>query len=178
MHRLISEIDEIHKEGNITLKNGETIMNINTIIYCTGYGFNFPFLNNIEGLVWDKDLIGPLFHHTFFALDPTLIFIGVPQYVASFPFFELQARWAAQFLNGNYEKALLPEKEAMLASLSRWAESRKDQPRSKFHVFVMYQWPFCNMMRDVTGTPREEPAGTVGEPCTQPGRPVDRLSGR
>jgi hypothetical protein len=47
----------------------------------------------------------------------------------------------------------------MLESVDRWAESRKDLPRSKFHAFNMYQWPFCNMMRDVTGTPRLEPPG-------------------
>ena len=45
----------------------------------------------------------------------------------------------------------------MIAYWDRWVDSRKDLPAYMFQAFNMYQWPFCNMLRDITGTTRLEP---------------------
>jgi len=77
--------------------------------------------------------------------------------IAHFPFVEIQALWVAQYLHGGFPKAQVPDQAEMLAYWDRWTESRKDLPETMFQAFNMYQWPFCNMMRDITGTPRLDP---------------------
>jgi len=81
----------------------------------------------------------------------------VPTLIAHFPLVEIQALWTAQYLHGGFEKAKLPDTAGMLAYWDRWVESRKELPATQFQAFNMYQWPFCNMLRDITGTPRLDP---------------------
>ena len=79
----------------------ETLDNIDLIVLCTGYEFDFSFLSlDKEGLIWTSKQVRPLYHHLFFALDPTLTFIGLPMITVPFPLFELQAKWAAQVYSG------------------------------------------------------------------------------
>ena len=48
----------------------------------------------------------------------------------------------------------MPGEEDMLNHAAKLEEDKKSQPPAHFHVFGLYQWPYCNMIRDVTNTPR------------------------
>ncbi|TVU41324.1 hypothetical protein EJB05_14830, partial [Eragrostis curvula] len=87
-----------------------------TVIYCTGYTYSFPFLNTGGGLqlTVEDNRVGPLYEHTFPpALAPSLSFVGVPMRIFAPWFFEAQARWVAQVLAG--KKTLPPEQDMMRA---------------------------------------------------------------
>jgi len=51
--RVKGTIDELREDGSVALTNGEVIENVDCVMLCTGYAFNYPFLNEIEGLKWD-----------------------------------------------------------------------------------------------------------------------------
>ena len=53
IYRVLGLIDELCEDGTVLLTNGDILENINTIVVCTGYAFNFPFLKEIEGLTMD-----------------------------------------------------------------------------------------------------------------------------
>lgn len=108
--------------GTILLKSGQRLSDIHRIILCTGYHFCLPFLQNyheddtaIEDasntvLVTDGTQLHNLHEHIFYIPDPTLAFIGVPFYTATFTLFEFQAMALAAVWSG---RADLPAPEIM-----------------------------------------------------------------
>lgn len=156
VERKCGTIEELKADGSVVLSNGDVLDNITTVMLCTGYSYNYKILD-VPKLEWNATSVGPLYQHQFFAHDPSLIFIGVPTLIAHFPMVELQALWAAQQLAGNFEKAMLPDEEGMLKYWENWKEARKDLGPAMFQAFNMYQWPFANMLRDITGTARLDP---------------------
>ena len=50
-----------------------------TVIYCTGYNYAFPFLDTEGAVTVDDNRVGPLFEHVFPpSLAPSLSFVGIP----------------------------------------------------------------------------------------------------
>jgi ACS family pantothenate transporter-like MFS transporter len=108
---------------NITLKNGSTLCNIHAIIICTGYHTTLPFLPTHYSpantpptaaspttLITDGIQLHNLHKDIFYIPDPTLLFIGVPYFTATFTLFEFQAMVAAKVVSG---KVQLPAEEEM-----------------------------------------------------------------
>ena len=108
--------------ATVTLKSGAKICDIHNVILCTGYHLTLPFLPHLHSdetpvdkademlLVTDGTQFHNLHKDIFYLHDPTLIFIGVPFFTATFTLFEFQAMVVAKVLSG---QAKLPSKEAM-----------------------------------------------------------------
>jgi hypothetical protein len=107
-----SQIERLCEDGQVTFADGSRVV-ADSIVYCTGYGYSFPFLDT-GGLVTvdDGSRVGPLYEHTFPpALAPSLSFVGVPKRVVVPRFYETQARWVAEVLSG---RRALPSSEEMM----------------------------------------------------------------
>ncbi|KAF2448552.1 pantothenate transporter [Karstenula rhodostoma CBS 690.94] len=106
----------------IKLKSGQTLCGIHDILICTGYHITVPFLPDLHSdntaavdaspttLVTDGTQIHNLHKDIFYIPDPSLVFIGVPYFTATFTLFEFQAMVAAKVLAG---KVQLPSEKAM-----------------------------------------------------------------
>ncbi|KAL2814676.1 major facilitator superfamily domain-containing protein [Aspergillus cavernicola] len=104
------------------LKSGQELCGIDTVIICTGYQFTLPFLAEYHDdrlapeeaddklLVTDGSQAHNLHKDIFYIPDPTLAFVGVPFYTATFTLFEFQALAVANVLA---EIASLPSKSEM-----------------------------------------------------------------
>lgn len=118
----LAESDPI--PSSVTLKSGQKICDIHHVILCTGYHLTLPFLPHLhsdETAVADADeatLVtdGTQFHNLhkdiFYIKDPSLAFVGVPFFTATFTLFEFQAMIVAKVMAG---QAKLPSEEAMRA---------------------------------------------------------------
>ncbi|PVI00294.1 dimethylaniline monooxygenase [Periconia macrospinosa] len=116
---------------NVTLTSGRTLCGIHHVILCTGYHITLPFLSsycspNPRGgvvvvddthdeitdttLVTDGIQIHNLHKDIFYIPDPSLVFIGVPYFTATFTLFEFQAMIAAKVVAG---KVKLPREDEM-----------------------------------------------------------------
>lgn len=51
--RVRGTIDELRADGSVLLTTGDVLENVDCVMLCTGYAFNYPFLNQVEGLKWD-----------------------------------------------------------------------------------------------------------------------------
>ncbi|CAF9921455.1 MAG: hypothetical protein ALECFALPRED_001807 [Alectoria fallacina] len=103
--------------GRIVLKDGRELTNIHRIIFCTGYHMTLPFLPQFHSdatpvheanstvLITDGTQVHNLHKDIFYIPDPTLIFIGIPFFTATFTLFEFQAMAVAAVLTGT---AVLP----------------------------------------------------------------------
>ncbi|OKL61241.1 hypothetical protein UA08_03109 [Talaromyces atroroseus] len=110
--------------GTVTLANGQVLENIDRVIVATGYQFSLPFLSEYHRddqapeqaddlvLVTDGLQLHNLHKDIFYIPDPTLTFVGVPFYTATFSLFEFQAIAVAAFLSDN---AKLPADSVMRA---------------------------------------------------------------
>ena len=110
------------KPGSVTLKDGRVIKDIERVILCTGYYFSYPFLLDRHEdftlpqdasdtvLVTDGAQVHNLHKDIFYIPDPTLAFVGVPFYTATFTLFEYQAIVVAAVFSDN---AWLPKEDDM-----------------------------------------------------------------
>ncbi|TVY45934.1 Flavin-containing monooxygenase [Lachnellula occidentalis] len=110
------------KPGGVTLKDGQVLTDIDRVIVCTGYHFSLPFLRSFHSdstaadkandtvLVTDGTQMHNLHKDLFYIPDPTLAFVGVPFYTATFSFFEFQAIAVAAVFSG---RAWLPTEAEM-----------------------------------------------------------------
>ena len=108
--------------STLTLKSGETICGVHDILVCTGYHITVPFLPELHSdntlaadaspttLVTDGLQLHNLHKDIFYIPDPSLIFVGVPYFTATFTLFEFQAMVVAKVVAGRVK---LPSEEAM-----------------------------------------------------------------
>lgn len=110
--------------ATVTLADGQVLEGIDRVIVATGYQFSLPFLAGYHSddadpqaadgrvLVTDGLQLHNLHKDIFYIPDPTLSFVGVPFYTATFSLFEFQAIAVAAYLSG---QSTLPSEEAMRA---------------------------------------------------------------
>ncbi|CDM31473.1 hypothetical protein DTO006G1_8800 [Penicillium roqueforti] len=152
-----------HLPLTVHLKSGETLHGIDTIILCTGYQMALPFLDeyndytssaaeaNDTVLVTDGTQVHNLHQDIFYIPDPTLAFVGIPFYTATFSLFEFQAIAVTAFLSG---VAQLPS----TASLRTEYENRvkeKGLGRS-FHSLKDKEQPYVEELIKWVNTGRAE----------------------
>ncbi|KAK4257224.1 hypothetical protein QN277_006839 [Acacia crassicarpa] len=147
------QIDSLQEDGRVLFVDGSCII-ADTILYCTGYSYAFPFLDTKGMVVVDDDRVGPLYEHTFPpSLAPSLTFIGIPRKLIGFPFFESQAIWIAQLLSG---KRVLPSREEMLESIKEFYHSRDIAGIPKHNTHDIANFEYCDKYGDCIGFPRLE----------------------
>jgi lysine/ornithine N-monooxygenase len=140
-----SGLDDI-RDAVIELQDGSEITNIDYVIVCTGYVFNFHFLEELHNdphvngklqtnvddehvLVKDGAQVFNLHKDIFYIPNPTLSFVGVPFHIATFSLFEFQSYTIARVYS---DSAKLPTEEAMRAE---WRErARQKGAGREFHA--------------------------------------------
>lgn len=92
----------------------DTTSDIDIVIYCTGFLYNFPFLSKECGIVVDDNHVRPLYKHLINIEFPTMCLVGLPFYVCAFSMFDLQARFYFETALGTVP---LPTKREMLREM-------------------------------------------------------------
>ncbi|XP_022885168.1 flavin-containing monooxygenase FMO GS-OX-like 9 [Olea europaea var. sylvestris] len=147
------QIDSLHEDGRVLFIDGSWLI-ADTIIYCTGYSYSFPFLDTKGIVVVDDDRVGPLYEHTFPpSLAPSLSFIGIPRKLIGFPFFECQAKWISQLLSG---KRTLPSWDEMMQSIEEFYHSRDVAGIPKHNTHDLADFEYCDKYADYIGFPHLE----------------------
>ena len=106
-------IHEIREDGLVYFTD-DTSIAVDAIVLCTGYHYDYPFLQNVRDIIDVRDgrAVFPLYQYFFSINDPSLAFIGLSYNVVPFPMFYLQAQWYANVFS---DKIALPSKEEMNA---------------------------------------------------------------
>mmetsp|Transcript_19767 Transcript_19767/g.31396 ORF Transcript_19767/g.31396 Transcript_19767/m.31396 type:complete len:244 (-) Transcript_19767:403-1134(-) len=115
---------------------------LDAIVFCTGYDYRFPFLDDDVGVCVEGRAVTPLYRHMYYTKDPSLVFIGLPWKVAPFPLFDCQTRHAAKSLTGAIQ---LPDKKKMEEERLRDEKRRFEElklPHRYYHQFGDMQWDY------------------------------------
>ncbi len=111
------------------------------IIYATGYKITFPFFEPSLLRVEDNDF--PLFKRAFVPDIDNLIFVGFAQAIPSIiKFVEIQTRWLAAYVDGQYALPPVPEMQRIMLQDQRQANAH--YVSTKRHTMQvdtrLYEW--------------------------------------
>jgi hypothetical protein len=155
---------------SVILVDGTILKDIDRVVICTGYLFTLPFLLGLHDdsitpehandtvLITDGTQMHNLHKDIFYIPDPTLAFVGIPFYTATFSFFELQAIAVAAVFSG---RAWVPSEQEMRIEYAERVK-RKGSGRalhnlkgvSVEYVDELVEW--LNAHAEVTGAEKVE----------------------
>ena len=132
------------EQDRVYLSNGQHIDGVQMFLFCTGYRYAFPFLDESLAMVCNNHVQG-LYRQLVAIARPTLAFIGLPFRIVPFPLFQRQARWFAGYLGGDF---VLPSAAARQrdhdAEVSR--QRAAGLPRRHFHLLGDGQIDYLNRL--------------------------------
>lgn len=74
----VSVVENLVKfDGHDFVLEDNTKINADVLIYCTGYVYNFPFLDESSGIVADRQKLYPLVRNFINKEHPSMAFIGL-----------------------------------------------------------------------------------------------------
>ncbi|KAL7469752.1 hypothetical protein ACHAXS_009998 [Conticribra weissflogii] len=155
--------------------------NVDALIFCSGYDYDFPFINDKSNLELSfppgERRVQPLYEQLWHAKYPSVSFVGLPHSVVPFPLFELQANAVvSQILmrssssssssssspltekkkEGSNEEAavpLPPPSERMEQARLDAASGGPESPGrvQDTHFLGSHQWDYCRNMAKMGG---------------------------
>ncbi len=162
--------DDPDTPDSVTLVDGTVLNDIDRVVICTGYLFTLPFLLDLHNdsitpeqandtvLITDGTQVHNLHKDIFYIPDPTIAFVGIPFYTATFSFFEFQAIAVAAVFSG---RAWVPSQQEMRTEYAERVK-RKGSGRalhnlkgiSVEYVDELVEW--LNAHAEVTGAEKVE----------------------
>ena len=124
--------------GEFKFEDGDGL-EVDCVIYCTGYRHTFPFLDEPLQLRTTNRLAPDTLWKGIVHPDCTsLYFVGMPDQYYTFTMFDAQARFVRGCLEG---RVRFPDREAMLADTAEW-QAREDEAHAsgdhaKHHQFQL-----------------------------------------
>ncbi|XP_057868665.1 flavin-containing monooxygenase FMO GS-OX-like 9 isoform X3 [Cryptomeria japonica] len=149
-----NQVTYLDEDGIVVFGDGSTII-ADSIIHCTGYSYSIPFLDTNGMVIVENTGVSPLYEHIFPPLlAPSLSFVGIPNKIISFPFFELQSKWIASILS---RKVKLPSRRDMIKTV----EESYDYHQEKIGLYkhLMHDignFEYCDQLADRSGEARFE----------------------
>ena len=153
---LVPKTISVDADGTINFAHDCPIQpnNVNTIIFCSGYDYQFPFINaessNLDfSATPGERRVQPLVHQLWHATYPSVAFMGLPHSVVPFPLFELQieaivAQWTKEYKLPNLDKRImLAERDASSGGPLRQHTKGRVQDS---HFLGDFQWDYCRQL--------------------------------
>ena len=149
----------IDENGDLLLEDGSRLSDIDHIIFCTGYHYDYPFLNKSAGIDIGykqvKDLYKQIFpfnkNHPQFTtnpkqvIPPTISFIGLQWKSIQFPIYDIQIRYIIDIWGGKYP---LPSMKEIKASIEEDKSIivNSNLPEHYLHSLGERQWEYCESL--------------------------------
>ncbi|BFG05462.1 senecionine N-oxygenase [Drosophila madeirensis] len=130
-----------------------------TIFFCTGYKFAFPFLTADSGIYVEDNYVQDLYKQCINIRNPTMALIGLPFYVCAAQMMDIQARFILSYYNGTNQ---LPSREEMLketqtAMCKIWADGYR---KRHAHMLGPKQIDYFTDLAETAGVKNIKPVMT------------------
>jgi thioredoxin reductase len=83
-------IQRLLRSGSVVFEDGVIADDVDAVINCTGYSYDFPFLDSSCGVRVTDGCVAPLYKQLFHVEHPSLVFVGLPSVIIPFPLFDFQ----------------------------------------------------------------------------------------
>ncbi|XP_043221853.1 flavin-containing monooxygenase FMO GS-OX-like 2 [Amphibalanus amphitrite] len=130
---------------------------VDVLMFCTGYEFVFPFLSPECGVSVVDRQVRPLYKHLVHTEYPRMAFVGLPTVVLPFPLFHKQVQFFLASLTGRLQ---LPSRAEMTEDTVRDLQRRLEMgmPRRYAHFLGPLQWEYFDELAAMSGTAPMPPA--------------------
>ncbi len=136
-------------DGSVRLADGGKLANVNVVMFCTGYHYDFPFLS--DGIVnLDGERVEPLYRDLIPPRYPTIAFIGLPLKIIPFPLFEMQAKWFLRRVSGRWPFPELGKMESAILERDG-CEEKAGRACRHHHVLGEWQYEYVNRLAQECG---------------------------
>jgi hypothetical protein len=154
---------EILPDGRVAFDNTVAASSVepvavDTIIFCSGYDYNFPFVNDQSNLELhaSQRRVQPLYEQLWHAVYPNVAFVGLPHSIVPFPLFELQVEAVERSWRSGTSSSILPDLSERMRLAKAAAESGGEgKPEGRVpedtHYLGPMQWEYCRRMADYAG---------------------------
>ncbi|KAK7430143.1 monooxygenase [Neonectria magnoliae] len=148
-------VEFLPEQRGVRFANGRVELDIDSVVFCTGFHYSYPFLKNVEPaiVVPSGSHADHLWEHILYTSDPTLAFLSVPQRIVPLPISEAQSAVIGRIWSGRLSP---PSKEEMDA----WVD---DQHKVKgegkaIHVMASAEdVDYINRLHHLSGTATKAP---------------------
>ena len=134
------------KSDSVVLDDGSEIA-VDTILFCTGYTYSFPFLSSECAVQVDRRRVTPLYKHLFHTKYPTLCFVGICEFTPPNLHFHNQILFFLATLDG---RVVLPSQEDMDADTRADYERRLEMGMHHQQSHFMFPKLFREYEEDIT----------------------------
>lgn len=133
--------------NSVVFKNDEEI-EVDIVLLCTGYLYNFPFLSEEIGLKIDDERIWPLYKHLIHPHYTNLSFIGILKTICPFPLFDMQVQFTIAVIDASLK---LPCEEEMRKDIEDEFKKRLSEglPVRYAHTMGTKQWQYSNNLSEM-----------------------------
>lgn len=137
----VSGTSHISEDGSVVLDDGSSLV-VDTIIVCTGYEYDFPFLSKECEITVRNHRVQPLYKHVFNIHHPSMAFIGLNYGIAPLVNFDAKMKFILSAFSCN---GILPDKAAMFADEEKDFQERLEHgllPRDAHWLGNGRQWQY------------------------------------
>ena len=136
----------ILEDRTLKFDDGSRESNVDTVLYCTGYFYSFPFISSLDPpLITTGERVENLYQHLFYRPNPSIAFPGLNQKIIPFPFAEAQGAVIARAFSGRLP---LPSESEMKAWEERVIEEMGEGrgfhvlkfPEDADHINMLHDW--------------------------------------
>ncbi|KAJ0173681.1 hypothetical protein K1T71_010830 [Dendrolimus kikuchii] len=148
------DIKEFNETGAIFVDG--TFEEIDDVIYCTGFEYYYPFLDETSGLSLHPRSVVPLYRYMVNIHQPTLVIMGLVVRACLVIALDAQARYVAALVKGNFT---LPPEEVMMQEWQRRADviRSKGLPMSHIHMLAEKEDQYYAELSEESGIERVPP---------------------
>ena len=148
LHQVPGVID-IFENGEVTFVDN-TKHQVDSILLCTGYDYEFSFLDSKCGISVHDHRVTPLYKHIFSTLHPSMAFIGLNFPVLPFPYMDMQVNFLVSVWLGQTK---LPSRQEMNRESEKNFQTllKCGLSKRKAHFLGPYQWKYAHELATVGG---------------------------
>lgn len=141
-------IRELTSDG-VVFEDGD-FHQIDTLILCTGYKIDFPFLHENVGVQTERNRVTPLYKHLIHIDFPNMAFMGLCLNVTPLPLFHIQASFVKAVLTG---KISLPTADEMRKDEEEDFDERLRNGMAQHYAHMLgdKQWSYNNELATICG---------------------------
>ncbi|KAF5963733.1 flavin-containing protein [Fusarium bulbicola] len=125
-------VEFLPSQRGVRFANGQIENDIDSVIFCTGFHYSYPFLKSLDPtvVVPSGGHAAHLWEQILYTADPTLSFLSVPQRIVPFPIAEAQSALIARIWSGR----LNPPSEA---AMEAWVQEQHEKKGEGKAIHVM-----------------------------------------
>lgn len=148
------DIQEFNETG-VIFQDG-SFEEIDDVIYCTGFLYDYPFLDESSGLTLDSKSVVPLYRYMVNINEPSMLVMGLIVRACLVVALDAQARYATALIAGNFT---LPPHDEMMQEWQRRVDTirSRGQRMSFIHILAEKEDQYYAELSEESGIERVPP---------------------